>query len=449
MARWVEALFTTRWQTVLAVFVAVGLFGLRHYTPFVFAFVVVTSFMGIALTLVFRAVIGDSLDADRRAWLAKLTLLVFVGHIGLSLVISTSVWLVQTLGPDAITYHGGASGLAELWKGNRLAELFNTAGREGFFYPLAVLYYALGSHEVAGLVLNAAMSAMLVPVIYDTTRRLFGHEPARIAALLLVMLPGFAIWTSQLLREVQVVFFLALAANAIVRLSAKKSAGPWLVVGTCVAVLFTLRGQVAVVAAASFLVAIIASRTSLLEGITSSTGTLLVIGLLVISGGIGYAGYEQTQGASLERVSVTRQFLADADSGIAPDTDISTPSRALVFLPYAMTTFLLGPFPWQLNNVRQVGLILEAAALWILLPSLLQGYRQAKIDIGRRRFMLVIPAMMIAVALSLLIGNFGTIVRERLQVEIFLIPLAAYGWHLRREQRVAAAAPPTRQLSPV
>ena len=449
MVRGLEALFSTRGQTVLAACVALGLFALRQVSPYAFALIVVAALTGIVLTLVFRAVLGDSVDPERRAWLGQLTLLAFVGHILVSTIISSTYQLVQTLGPDAITYHGGAAGLAASWKGDAFAELFVTTGREGFFYPLAALYYVFGAHQVVGLVLNASMSAMLVPVLYDTTRRLFGHEPARIAALLVVVLPGFLVWTSQLLREVQVVFFLALAANAIVRLSEKKSSGAWLVVSLCVAALFTLRGQVAVVAAAAFLVAIIAARPRLMAGLTTSAATLIVIGLLVLSGGIGYAGYRATQGADLERVSVTRQFLADAESGISPDTDISTPSKALVFLPYAMSSFLLGPYPWQIHNPRQIGLLLEAAALWLLLPSLVRGYRRAKVDIGRGRFMLLIPAMLIAVTLSLLIGNFGTIVRERLQVEVFLVPFAAYGWCLRRRIGTTDEAAPVSALSRV
>jgi len=48
--------------------------------------------------------------------------------------------------------------------------------------------------------------------------------------------------------------------------------------------------------------------------------------------------------------------------------------------------------------------------------------------------------------LSLLIGNYGTVVRERLQVTIFLIPLAAYGWTLRKEPGAARWTAPVRAL---
>ena len=34
--------------------------------------------------------------------------------------------------------------------------------------------------------------------------------------------------------------------------------------------------------------------------------------------------------------------------------DISTPEKALVFLPKGMAYFLLAPFPWMLGSIRQV-----------------------------------------------------------------------------------------------
>jgi hypothetical protein len=37
----------------------------------------------------------------------------------------------------------------------------------------------------------------------------------------------------------------------------------------------------------------------------------------------------------------------------------------------------------------------------------------------------------VACSLSLLIGNYGTIVRQRPQVTVFLVPFAALGWTLR------------------
>jgi hypothetical protein len=101
--------------------------------------------------------------------------------------------------------------------------------------------------------------------------------------------------------------------------------------------------------------------------------------------------------------------------------------------------FGLGPFPWTARNGRQVAGVLEALTLLFLLPSLVRGWLRAGDAIGRRRLVLGVPALLLAVGLALFVGNYGTVVRERLQVSILILPFVAYGWTLRR--RGAPVAP--------
>jgi hypothetical protein len=158
---------------------------------------------------------------------------------------------------------------------------------------------------------------------------------------------------------------------------------------------------------------------------------------------VGQRGYELTATADLKTVSEVRQALATtANSGIAPGADVSTPGEAIRFLPYGLAAFGLGPFPWTASNGRQLVGVLEALTLWCLLPCLIRGWVQAGDEIGRRRLVLGVPALALAVGLALFVGNYGTVVRERLQVSILILPFAAYGWTLRC--RRALAAPPPR-----
>ena len=60
-------------------------------------------------------------------------------------------------------------------------------------------------------------------------------------------------------------------------------------------------------------------------------------------------------------------------------------------------------------------------------PFTWRGWRLAGRQIGRPRLILLLPAALLAVSLSLLIGNYGTVVRERLQVLVFLVPLTGLG----------------------
>jgi hypothetical protein len=107
----------------------------------------------------------------------------------------------------------------------------------------------------------------------------------------------------------------------------------------------------------------------------------------------------------------------------------------------------LGPVPWQASNARQAGGLIEAMSLWVLLPSLWRGWRASGALIGRTRLVPLLPAALVAVSLALLIGNYGTIVRQRLQVTVFLIPFAALGWCLRRGT-THDTSPPSASIHP-
>lgn len=384
----------------------------------------------------------DPGDPAAAAWVGRLTLLSFVAHLVLGLLILQSDAAVEALGGDANTYDFGARAIVDHWNGRATADLtFLQPGKEGFFYGLAALYWLLGPYPAAGLAVNAGLAAGVVPLVHDTTHRLFGRDAARIATLLYVLLPGFLIWTSQLLREAAVVFLLAASANATVRLHHRATPGAVGALVASLAVLFTVRANVALLAAGGFTVGLALGRRRMAAGtVTACVVTLLVL-LLVPVAGLGERGFQATTDADLEQVDLARRDLAtSAESGIAPDADVSTPGTAMRFLPLGVMAFSFGPFPWTASNVRQLAGVLEALTLWALVPLLVRGWRHARGTIGRGRLVLGIPAAVLTVALSLFVGNYGTVVRERLQVTILLLPLIGCGW-AARGRRAGAATP--------
>jgi 4-amino-4-deoxy-L-arabinose transferase-like glycosyltransferase len=379
-------------------------------------------------------------------------LTVFAVRVIVSIVIASSPVLIRTFDGDAIIYHRGAVSILQHWDaGQSLAGVPIAAGKEGFYYLLAALYYVFGTYQVAGLVVNAALGAALLPVLHDTTRRLFGSEAAKVAVLVAAVLPSFLIWTSQLLREAPVLFLLALTANMATRLVERTTLGAYAVLGASLALLFTLRANVALVAAAGFMVGLVFGRDRLLAGVATGATTAGFAAALVVAGGIGYTGFQASTGADLQQVSLARQDLArSAVSGYSPNKDVSSTGKAINFLPVALPNFALGPFPWQARNVVQVGGVLEALSLWVLFPSLWRGVRSANAAASRQWYVLAGPAIILTLSLSLLVGNFGMIVRERLQVTVLLVPFVGFGWALRRRRRVAKVGHDEKtQLRPV
>jgi hypothetical protein len=389
--------------------------------PPVYAVVVLAVFSLGVLALVLQWLAsGEPLDRDVARW----TFGSYPLHLLLSLVIGTSEKWIAFFGGDADTYHGYSVELARHWAGETPSPPSLPVGKEGLFYALARLYEVIGPYRPGGLALTALCSALMVPFMADATRRLFNADAARAILPLLVLLPGFLLWTAQLLREAPTLAFLALGTCLAVRLSEQFTVGRFAMLGLSVAILFTLRSNVAYVFGAGLLVGLAIGGRHLVAGVATAAATAGLVAMIVLGGGLGEAGYQHSATADLEQVSTIRSKLAKtANSGVAPEADVSTPSGSVAYLPIGVPQLLLGPFPWQVRNFRQLLGFLEALTVWWLVPSFVRGLRQS----GRRAAILLAPAVGITILLALLIGNVGTLVRERLQVLLLLMPIIALG----------------------
>ena len=424
-------------KVLVAALVAAVLGAAVVLAPTAYALIVpaLLSLVVIALALLWVAT-GEPFDQAMTRW----TYGSYIVHLSLSLAIGVSNLTVAFFGPDAIGYHSEAVKLARHWsEGTPRPTL--PFGKEGFYIALGRLYELVGPYRVAGLALTSLCSALLVPLVADSTRRLFGTRAARAVLPLTVLLPGILVWTSQLLREAPILVALALGGNIAIRLSERVSPGRFASLGLTAGVLFTLRANIAYVFAAGLFVGLVLSGRHLMAGIATAVVTLGLVALIVVGGGLGERGYDYAATADLAQVSKLRTDLANtAASGIDHDVDVSTTSGSLAYLPRGVPQFLLGPFPWQIRNLKQLLGLVDAIILWSLVPAFVRGLRRGAGYAGRRIALLIAPATGITIVLSLLIGNIGTIVRERLQVLVFLLPLVALGW-VKMEDEVHAVTP--------
>jgi 4-amino-4-deoxy-L-arabinose transferase-like glycosyltransferase len=309
------------------------------------------------------------------------------------------------------------------------------SGKEGFYYLLASLYWVFGAHTAAGLAVNATLGAALAPLLSDTTRRLFGPAAAEYAVKLVVLLPGLFLWTSQLLKEAPILLLIAVTANLASRLVERLSFFALVGLGTALAFLFTFRAWVALVLAGGLTAGITFGKDRVVSGLSTGLSALAFVAL-VVSLGVGYSGYQAAIAADLEEAhSVRRDLALSAASGYDAEADISTSTGAITYLPKGLFNFALGPFPWQIRQARQLIVLPEVVAWWALLPSLVRGVRKGWSSRGRRCLIVILPAAGVACLLALAIGNFGTVVRERMQLVVVLIPFLALGLAQRAVQR--------------
>lgn len=384
----------------------------------------------LALLLLFLLVrlLDPGPELGRPSRLMWWTMAALAAHLLFGLIVTHAGGLISDFlkAPDALTYNREAIRINQHWQGDfPLPPL--PAGKEGYYYLLAGLYWLLGEHSISGLVLNAMFGAALVPVVSDTTRRLFGAEAAARVPPLVLLLPSMILWPSQLMKEAPILLLVALAANGATRVTDRFALLPLAWVALSMALLLTLRGHVALVLAGGLVAAIVVGRREVLGGVGAGLVMASLV-VLLISFGVGYAGFDAALNADLDQANLIRRDLAlSGRSGYDAEVDISTSSRALWYLPRGLVNFMLGPFPWQIRGARQLPVLPDMLVWWSLLPSLWRGVGEARRLVGRRVLVLLLPAFTTACLLSLAVGNFGTLVRERLQVVVLLVPLIALG----------------------
>ena len=400
--------------------------------------------VGVLLLLVLvRGLITWPEQAARRRILWW-TMVAFAAHLLFGLA-STNISdeIRFYLGTDSFTYDATARAMVEHWTKD-LPFPFVPNGKEGFFYMLAGLYWIFGFHTASGLAVNAALAAALVPVMADVTHRLFGIAAARYAAPLVVVLPGLFLWTSQLLREAGMLLLLAIALNCAARLTERLSFSSLAVLTASLTVAFTFRAPVALIAAAGLMAGIALGRKQIVSGVGTGLSALAIVVSMMLGSGLGYSGYKAAVDVDLEAANIVRRDqVYSAGTAYAADADVSTTGGALRFLPVGVTSFLFGPFPWTINSARQLPFVPDMVVWWLLLPSLWVGLRTARRLIGRQQLIMLLPALGTVIFMSLALGNFGTVVRERLQVVVLIVPMIALGLAERSARRMRADQLPT------
>lgn len=389
----------------------------------------------MALVLLVRFMTHADDEAFRQR-LLRWTLASFALHLLAGLLLTTVGGPLRHYfaAPDAATYNYNAILIVRHWTHGFPAPNV-PAGKEGYYYILAALYWLFGAHAVAGLALNAAFGAALVPLLADTTKSLFDSEAARYAIPLAVLVPGLFLWTAQLLKEAPIFFFIALAVNGAVRMSRAIGFGSLLGVAVSLAALFTLRSWVGLVIAAALVAALTLARGQFLSGLGTSLGIFSAVAILLALG-LGYSGYNAAVGSDLQQANATRQGLAlNASTGFDPNVNVSNTRGAVSYLPRGLAELALGPFPWQVHSLQQLPVIPDMLVWWYFLPSLWRGVRTGWGRTNRRILILLLPAASTAILLALSVGNYGTLVRERAQIVVLLVPIIAFGLTVRSSRR--------------
>jgi hypothetical protein len=386
--------------------------------------------------------LGRAAEEEQRGYLLK----IFVGGLLVRAAIGSLIYafrLQDFFGGDALTYDLFGNALLESWRNglpvNDVKDWATGGGGWGMLYLVAGIYGVTGQNMLAVQLFNSVIGAATAPVIYLCARHIFRNiRVAKVAAFAVAFYPSLVLWSSQGLKDGPIVFLLALAMLATLKLGERVSPVNIGMLGLAMFAIFSLRFYVFYMLAA-------AVTGAFVIGMRSVTSQSLVRQLLIVftlGVGLTYMGVLRTAGAQVERfgtlqaIETSRRDLSrTANSGFGQDVDVSTATGALTAVPLGLTYLLFAPFPWQLASLRQSITLPEMVVWWGSFPLLVLGVWFTVSYRLRQALPILIFTSMLTLAYSIFQGNIGTAYRQRSQILVFYFIVVAVGAVLFKERR--------------
>lgn len=395
-----------------------------------------TLFFIIGMTVI--AICSLLVPPDERAWLTRTLILALMARLAAATLFA-AVPETRLFHEDASGYEFLGRGLALSWQGRlppmNLAEQMHQ--NYGWPYVAGALYYVFGQFSSLAPCFNCVVGAGTVFLVYYLARQFFHVLVARRAALLTAFVPSMILWSAVAIKDALMALLILIGLLSCVAIKRRFSMPAILgIVGSLLA-MQPIRFYMIYFLGFAIVTSLFVERgMGLLSGVYKQVMVVaLFAGLLAMAGMAGrtQAGFDSL---SLERVSQFRHGMATtANSGFQADADVSTPARAILFLPLGVSELLLGPFPWQFGSLRALMAAPETIYWWTLFPSMLSGmWWMFRKRFGRTSALLLFAVTM-TLAYSLVHGNVGSGFRQRAQIFIILFIFASLGVYRRRCRR--------------
>ena len=395
-----------------------------------------------AVAAVIAGAVISRVEAQQRGFLLQ----IFVSGLLIRMMIGTLINAFQLqdfFGGDALTYDQLGGAVAASWHAGimQTAEVRDWAragGGWGMLYLVGTIYAVTGRNMLAVQFFNSVIGAATAPVIFLCARHIFQNlRVAKVAALLVAFYPSLMLWSSQGLKDGPIVFLLAVAMLATLKLGERLSVKYLVVLLTTMFSILSLRFYV-------FYMLVVAVGGAFIIGMRKATSQSLGRQMLIILGAglaLTYLGVLRGAGAQLESygnlqaVQTARSDQAQTTSGFSQDVDVSTTFGAMSAIPVGLIYLLFAPFPWQLANLRQSITLTEMLVWWGSFPLLVMGVWFTVKYRLRQALPILIFTSMLTLAYSIFQGNVGTAYRQRAQILVFYFIFVAVGAVLVKEAR--------------
>lgn len=378
-----------------------------------------------------------------RDFLTKVFLLALCLRMSLGIVIDF-FGLLNFFGGDSFNYDEAAYKLVQYWfePADSLAdsskvETIVNPPNWGIIYLTAFIYSVCGRSLFIAQSFCCVVGAAVSPMIYFCANQLYDNKRvARASALFIACFPTFIVWSAQLLKDGPILFLIVLTISMVMVLQKRFSLPATICLIFSLSAILCIRFYIFYMIAASVFLGVIIGTNFTFNSLVKR-----VIAITILSLGLIYIGVSQTAVTNLEtfdmeRLQSGRQYSArNFNSGFGQDFDVSTLEGAVSAFPIGLAYLIFAPFPWEVNNFRQLVTLPEMLIWWCLLPLLVKGIWFTLKTRLRRSIPVIVFILTLTVSYALLQSNVGTAYRHRTQIQVFLYMFIAVGWTLMREKR--------------
>lgn len=346
-------------------------------------------------------------------------------------------------GGDAVSYDFFGNALCDAWRGVGdpnapwlLSQIDIRRSGWGMPYYIGGIYYVIGRNSFAIQLINSALGAATCVVVYKIAQTVYPEQRvARIAGILTAVSPSMILWSAQGLKDSPIAFCLCVCMYLALKLRARfqfKRITLLLIFLVC---LYSLRHY------AAYIVFIATAGMFVFAAQKFTPAKILQGGVLVIVLGVALsyfgAGDVAPKALDLKRMQQARVWSAGvSNSGFGADVDITDPAAALGFLPVGILYVLFAPFPWMINNLRQLITLPELIVWWAFMPLLLRGYWFSIKHRLRETFGICVFTIGLTLAYALFQSNVGTAYRHRAQLFGFFFIFISIGLEHRRAAKI-------------
>jgi hypothetical protein len=398
--------------------------------------------IGVAILAGFLPVVASVWIILRARNDSQFLLRLFIGALIVRWIAAYLIYsknLQAYFGGDAVSYDFFGNALCDVWRGigDRnapwlLAQTDIHRSGWGMPYYVASIYYIIGRNPLAIQLINGGLGAATCVVVYRIAQSVYPEQRVtRIAAILTAVSPSMILWSAQGLKDAPIAFCLCVCMHYALKLRGRLQLKRIILLLVFLACLYSLRHYAAYIV-------FIASAGTLVFAAEKFTPRRVVQGgvlAIVIGVALSYFGTSDVapSGLDLKRVQAARVWSAGvSNSGFGGDVDITDPAAALGFLPVGTLYVLFAPFPWMINNARQLITLPELIVWWAMIPLLLRGYWFSIRQRLRETFGICVFTIGLTLAYALFQSNVGTAYRHRAQLFGFFFIFISIGLEQRR-----------------